>query len=245
MLFSLELFMGIIEASTTSTVNGIISKEYLAYLDNKEFPCIAAKAALAKEQVSSMVAEHMACPSDDENILRFIYSFIDDYRSSTELFHTAAVIFKKPGFLTEEIFEQMLWQRLQGLADLDAKMHAYDKRVNADPTSPGFSFSLKEEAFYIVGLHPSSSRIARQFKYPTLVFNPHAQFEQLRETTKYDKIKGAVRKRDIIYSGSVNPMLVDFGETSEASQYTGRYHDESWECPLKLNHAGNKHHSTT
>ncbi len=234
-----------INANSTLTDNSTITQEYLAYIDNKEFPCIAAKAALAKQQISCMVAEHMACPNDDENILKFIYSFIEDYRSSSEFYHTAAVIFKKPGFLTEEMFESMLWQRLQGLADLDAKEHGYDERVSADPTSANFSFSLKEEAFYIIGLHPSSSRMARQFNYPTLVFNPHAQFEQLREKTKYDKMKVVVRKRDIIYSGSINPMLVDFGETSEASQYTGRNHDKSWKCPLKINHAAIKHNSTT
>ncbi|MBA3674464.1 MAG: YqcI/YcgG family protein, partial [Chitinophagaceae bacterium] len=98
--------------------------------------------------------------------------------------------------------------------------------------------------FYIIGLHTASSRQARQFKYPTLVFNPHAQFEQLKETAKYDMMKNAVRKRDIAFSGSVNPMLQDFGESSEAYQYSGRKYDESWQCPLKITHAETKHNSS-
>ena len=112
----------------------------------------------------------------------------------------------------------MLWQRLQALSDLDAQRHDYDKRVSADPFSPEFSFSIKGEAFYLIGLHTNSSRQARSFKYPTIVFNPHAQFEKLRETTKYANLKGVVRKRDITYSGSINPMLDDFGEASEVYQ---------------------------
>jgi FPC/CPF motif-containing protein YcgG len=136
----------------------------------------------------------------------------------------------------EEMFDGLLWQRLQALQMLDAQHYNYDKRVDADPSSAKFSFSIKEEAFYIVGLHPASSRLARQFSYPTLVFNPHNQFEHLKETTKYDMMKNAVRKRDVALSGSVNPMLQDFGETSEVFQYSGRKYDESWQCPLKIMH---------
>jgi len=222
----------------------VIIEEYRSYLDFKNFPCIAAKAALAKQQVKCMVSGHMACPNDDSTILQFLYSFIDAYRRSTAFYHSAAIIFKSPGFITEEMFEQMLWQRLQALADLDAKEYNHDKRVSPDPSSAQFSFSLKEEALYIIGLHPASSRTARQFKYPTLVFNPHAQFEQLRERKKYPQMKAAIRKRDVIYSGSVNPMLEDFGKSSEVFQYSGRQYDETWQCPLKINHAPIKHNTT-
>jgi FPC/CPF motif-containing protein YcgG len=237
--------MTIADVNSTTIKSGEIIEEYLAYVDSKSFPCIAAKAALAKQHVKCMVANHMACPNDDQNTLQFLYSFIDEYRSSSEFYHTAAIIFKEPGFVTEEMFEQMLWKRLQALADLDAKEYYYDKRVCADPSASNFSFSLKEEAFYIIGLHPSSSRKSRQFTYPTLVFNPHAQFEQLREKDKYDKMKMAVRKRDIIYSGSVNPMLEDFGEASEINQYSGRSYDETWQCPLKINHGAAERNTAT
>ena len=222
-----------------------IIEEYIAYLNNKEFPCIAAKAALAKQQIKYMVADHIACPKDDLAILQFLYDFVDDYRNSKEFFHSAAIIFKEPEFHNEEMFDRLLWQRLQALADLDAKNHCYDARVDADPSSAYFSFSLKEEAFFIIGLHPLSSRPTRQFKYPTLVFNPHAQFEKLRETNRYENMKIAVRKRDIAYSGSVNPMLKDFGEASEVYQYSGLKYDNQWKCPLKVKHAEIKHNSSS
>lgn len=221
-----------------------IIEKYKAYLERKEFACIAAKAALAKAQIKCLVADHLACPKDDDNILQFLYAFIDDYRASKEMYHSAAIIFKGPDVCNEPLFDAFMWQRLQALSNLDAVKYEYDKRVAADPSSGNFSFSLKEESFYIIGLHPGSSRLTRQFTYPTLVFNPHAQFEQLRETQKYDNIKGAVRKRDVAYSGSVNPMLEDFGEASEVYQYSGRKYDESWQCPLKINHAGVNHHTT-
>lgn len=213
-----------------------IEASYFDFLNTKAFPCIGAKTALARHQAICMVVGHMACPKDDPAILQFLYRFVDDYRQSDQLFHSAAIIFEEPVSLTENIFDELLWQRLQALSNMDAEKYSYDKRVDADPTSGNFSFSLKEEAFFIIGLHPGSSRASRQFNYPTLVFNPHQQFEKLKQTNKYESMKATVRKRDIAYSGSVNPMLNDFGESSEALQYSGRNYDKQWKCPLHINH---------
>jgi FPC/CPF motif-containing protein YcgG len=222
-----------------------IIETYFAFLNNKKFPCVGAKAAMAKQQVKCMVADHMGCPKDDRYILQFLYEFVDTYRLSDGIFYSAAIIFEEPGNLTEKIFDELLWQRLQALANLDAEKCLYDKRVDPDPSSANFSFSIKEEAFFIIGLHPASSRASRQFKYPTLVFNPHEQFEKLKITNKYELMKDATRKRDIAYSGSVNPMLDDFGNSSEAFQYSGRRYNEQWQCPLHINHTKDEHNTTS
>lgn len=215
--------------------NHELTEEYFSFLANKEYPCVAAKAALSKEHIRVFVADHMACPKDDMAIMQFMYSFVDEYRHTDSFFHTAAIIFKGPDVVDEGIFDQLLWQRLQSLANIGAKDYGYDKRVSSNPASKDFSFSIKEEAFYIIGLHPKSNRAARRFKYPALVFNPHAQFDLLRQTNRYEKMKNIVRQRDIVYSGSVNPMLKDFGQSSEVFQYSGRKYEPSWQCPLKIN----------
>lgn len=220
---------------STTTSAGFIIAQYEEFVSQKEFPCVAAKAALSKQQINCFVAPHMACPDSDLSILNFLYSFVDKYRESGEMYHSAAVIFEQPVALTEKLFDTFLWQRLQALYDIDSRQYGYDERVSSDPFSSSFSFSLKEEAFFVVGLHPASSRPTRQFQYPTLVFNPHLQFEQLRGTLKYGNLKSVIRKRDIKYSGSINPMLEDFGESSEVFQYSGLKYDNLWQCPLKIN----------
>ena len=225
-------------------IDQTIIGEYLAYLNNKEFPCVAARAAFARQHIKCMVAGNMACPRDDRSILKFLYDFVDAYRTSNEHFHSAAVIFQGPQLQGEEMFDSLLWQRLRSLSALDRENYNHDKRVDADPNSSHFSFSLKEEAFFIVGLHPASSRKARQFKYPTLAFNPHAEFEKLRRANRYEKLKDVVRKRDVVYSGSVNPMLKDFGEASEVYQYSGIQYDKKWQCPLTIDDAGIKDNPT-
>jgi FPC/CPF motif-containing protein YcgG len=223
----------------------LIIEEYFSFLNTRAFPCIGAKSAITKQQLKCIVVDHIACPKDDRAILQFLYGFIDEYRDSGTLFHSATVIFEQPVIPNEEMFDALLWKRLQALADLDAKDHAYDHRVSKEPDSPFFSFSLKEEALFIVGLHPASSRASRQFKYPALVFNPHAQFEKLKETDRYERMKNIIRKRDREYSGSVNPMLEDFGDASEVHQYSGRNYDTNWKCPFKPNHGTAKHNPAT
>ncbi len=213
-----------------------IEQEYISFISNKAFPCIAAHAAASRQHIKCFIAEHMACAFEDENILQFLYEFVDSYRNSDKLFHSAAIIFKNPVITGEDIFEPLLWQRLQALSDMDSLQYRYDKRVDADPASLTFSFSLKEEAFFIIGMHSASSRASRQFKYPTIIFNVHAEFEKLREMDKYDSMKDIVRKRDEIYSGSVNPMLDDFGRSSEALQYSGKQYNAGWQCPLIIRH---------
>ena len=216
--------------------NDELINEFKSYIGNKGFACVAAKAALAKQQLHAMVVEHIACPVSDKSILDYLYAFVDEYRNSEDLYHSAAIIFKQPQQTSEAMFEELLWQRLQSLSDMDAQLYEYDKRVQCDPSSPDFSFSLKEEAFFIIGLHPNSSRQARQFQYPAIVFNPHKQFQQLKQTGKYRHLQHAVRKRDVALSGTINPMLQDFGAQSEVYQYSGRVYNSSWECPLKIKH---------
>ena len=213
--------------------NKNIIEDFYSFIENDSFPCVGAKAALARNNIRVMVAEHFDRCAEDKEILSFAYNFIREYRKASNGFHSLVIIFKEPVNMDETLFEEILWRRLQSLRYLDATHFAYDKRVSPDPSSPSFSFSLMEEAFFIIALHPFSSRMARRFSYPTLVFNPHSQFEKLKRTGSYERIKKINRARDIKLSGSINPMLKDFGEASEAFQYSGRQHNAEWKCPLK------------
>ncbi|HEX8417054.1 MAG TPA: YqcI/YcgG family protein, partial [Methylobacterium sp.] len=76
-------------------------------------------------------------------------------------------------------------------------------------------------------------RPARRFSSPALVFNLHAQFEQLREAGRYEKLRASILQRDEALAGSHNPMLARHGEVSEARQYSGRVVDPTWRCPFQ------------
>lgn len=218
---------------------GVVEESYHDFINQKDFPCIAAKAAISKNQVRIFVCDHIACPKDDYAITKFIHDFVEEYQKDRKLYSSAVVIFKEPHSCSEEEFDALMWQRLQSISDIDAMQYPWNQKISRDPESPQFSFCIKEEPLYIVGLHPGSHRESRHFQYPAIVFNPHDQFQKLRDANKYAAMKNAVRKRDEKFSGNVNPMLADFGEESEVYQYSGRVYDKDWECPFKSNHAKN------
>jgi FPC/CPF motif-containing protein YcgG len=64
------------------------------------------------------------------------------------------------------------------------------------------------------------------------VFNPRAQFERLRAEGTFERLRTVVRERDLEVQGSLNPNLADFGEQSEARQYSGRATEPQWRCPF-------------
>ena len=46
-------------------------QQFKNFLQQPQFPCVAAKAAQARQNVNCMMADHLACTKDDEKILKF------------------------------------------------------------------------------------------------------------------------------------------------------------------------------
>ncbi|MBA3812787.1 MAG: YqcI/YcgG family protein [Caulobacteraceae bacterium] len=202
------------------------------------FPCVGAKAAVAREQMQILVARDITSAWDDLRIHGALCDFVRAYRAAPRLYQSFVVIFEGPAVLTEAEFEHHLWARLQSLADKDAwRGYDYDREVSADPASPHFSLSFGEEGFFAVGLHPLASRPARRFRAPAVVFNLHAQFDELRAGGLYEKLRASILERDLALSGSSNPMVARHGEVSEARQYSGRRVEDDWRCPLRADAA--------
>lgn len=137
---------------------------------------------------------------------------------------------------SEKAFESRLWRTLQHLCDFDDT--PWTPGVSNDPEDVDFSFSLGGTAFFVVGLHPHASRLARRAPWPVLTFNFHAQFEELKKTERFAHMRDTIRGRDIELQGSANPMVADHGHSSEAKQYSGRVVPDTWQAPLTVIHAG-------
>lgn len=204
-----------------------------AHVAERAFPCVGAKAALARGTLNVLACNRLDSAWDDLRIHDGLLNFAAAYRAEPGLFRSFAVVFDGPDGLDEPAFETALWQRVQSLSDKDVwRGQTYDARVSNDPVDSHFSLSFGGEAFFVVGLHPNASRPARRFARPTLVFNLHDQFETLRADGRYEPMREAIMVRDEAIAGSRNPMLARHGEASEARQYSGRAVDPSWQCPF-------------
>ncbi|WP_417322384.1 guanitoxin biosynthesis heme-dependent pre-guanitoxin N-hydroxylase GntA [Erythrobacter aureus] len=198
-----------------------------------EFPCVGAKSALARGNLKVVGAHRLDSNWDDLILHRELLEWARRYRADRQGLRSLALIFEGPDDLSESRFEQLMWERIQSMADKDAWLgQPYDHRVSSDPSDPHFSLSFGGEAFFVVGLHPNSSRPARRSQHPTLVFNLHDQFERLREEGRYQRMREAILERDKKLAGDINPMLAAHGEASEARQYSGRAVDSDWACPF-------------
>lgn len=201
---------------------------------NPRFSCVGAKAAIRRGQYRAGLYGTVGSREATAGLARDLFEFVEDLPSIGGGFTTFLASFRGPKATDEVDFERLLWAQLQGLYEQDRLHHGWDPSVSSDPEDPNFSFSFAGRAFFVVGLHTSSSRYARRFAWPTLVFNVHEQFERLREGGRFARVRAVIRAREIDLQGSLNPNLSDFGELPEARQYSGRPVGEGWRCPFQV-----------
>ena len=222
--------------------NTVITRKFRVFIERSVFPCLGAKAAL------NMGAYELQCYAEfgdntaSVHLASDLHRFINSPLRRRSDFATFGAIFSRPVEMTELEFEQRLWRTLQQLNRIDAEKFDWDPTVGRKPECAKFAFSFGGHAFYIVGMHQGSSRLARQFPLPALVFNAHEQFRKLRTEGKWERMRASIRKRDTALQGEWNPMLDDFGERSEARQYSGRAVEESWSPSFRAAQLGHADH---
>lgn len=223
-----------------SALTGLVHDSLLALALSEHFSCVGAKAALRRGAYRFGLYPHLGSPSATAGLARDLCSFVQEAPALGGEFSTYLATFEGPVITGEREFETLLWSTLQQLHDLDVPHHGWDESVSSDADDPRFSFSFAGHAFFIVGLHAASSRAARRFAWPALAFNPHRQFVRLRAHGLYERFQKVIRSAERALQGGTNPMLADFGERSEAAQYSGRKVDEGWRCPFHARHGQGK-----
>lgn len=224
-----------VHESTTITEPDLCER-FLAFLSGATYPCVGAKSALARGSIETHEFGTLGDSNNDQPILDGISRFVAMVEASaheSDIVNSYVAIFRGPVNMSEFRFESLMWSQLWRIHKLDVlagKKVADD--VSSDTDSPRFSLSMAGHPFFLIGLHPHASRLARRFSHPVMVFNSHRQFEKLKKDGRYAKMQAATRARDVKLQGSVNPNLADFGQASEARQYSGREVEDGWRCPF-------------
>ncbi len=221
-------------AVASSADESDLQSRFQAFIKDVQFPCVGAKSALVQDQLTLFQGGDIDRPSHDVELHTALHEFGDSLEPDSPLVQSFAALFEGPRNLSEAEFETALWNRLQCLHNLDVVSgESWNEQTSRDPDSAHFSMSVGGHAFFIIGLHPNASRPARRFDTPAMVFNSHAQFERLREDGRFDKMKKVIRERDAAIAGDVNPMIADYGDGSEARQYSGRQVGSDWQAPFE------------
>jgi FPC/CPF motif-containing protein YcgG len=207
-------------------------REFRQFVQDPLFPCLGAKSVVRLDTYTLRVYSALGSEADTARVARDLGMFSTAIQSDEKGFKAFVAVFPDSPPETEIEFENALWRQLQLLHNADDARMAWASEASSDVSDPHFSFSFGAEAYFVVGLHPASSRIARRFRWPALVFNPHAQFTRLRADGRFESLRSAIRARDTALQGDANPNLADFGDRSEARQYSGRKTEADWKCPF-------------
>ncbi len=203
-------------------------------IKSPDYPCVGAKAAMQRNAYRFGFYEEMGEIEAAKQCTVDLQHFAATSDEIDRDFATFIAIFADPCGVGEQQFSEQLWRHLWLMARVDQKSYQWDAQYSSDPNSSEFAMSIGGRAFYIIGLHPGASRMARQFPHCTLVFNAHSQFKQLKSKGAYNTIRDKIRLRDEALQGYINPMVEDHGVRSEAQQYDGATHPEGWRPPFSI-----------
>lgn len=215
--------------------DGFVAR-FKAFVANPKFPCVGAKSAMNCDRMRFGLYDTLSGEEAARTLCEQLADFSGQYPKPGTDPVSYVAMFRDP-VANEDEFHRRLWTHLQAMHDIDSASHPWDDAVSADADDAQFSFSIASRAFFVVGLHPHASRLARRAPFPCLVFNFHDQFEALRASGRYEKMQTATRGRDIAVQGNINPVLARFGEASEAQQYSALASAARGACPFHARQA--------
>jgi FPC/CPF motif-containing protein YcgG len=216
-----------------------VSDEIASLIMEKNYPCTAAIQALFRKDYRIGLYGKLGEGERSKALGTDLLIFLEEQtRTGSEYLSFMAVFPNKDessaceGF-SEVEFEERLWRELSLLTNLpEFQNFKWDPEFSANPTDQNFCFSWGGKAFFVVGLHPKSSRRSRKFSQPMLIFNVYEQFRELARQRKYEGMVQTNRRRDVAYQGSVNPTVEKYGDNWEAIQFSGRENGAEWKCPF-------------
>ena len=217
-----------------------IQTEFEQMIKDADYPCICAKTAIYANQHKFVVTDSN---NYDEMSLQFIQFMIEQQTQwkksqNATIFTTFIVCFADIKHADIYEFETFLFNILEYLHNFEARykltrINMSKPLIDKDSKLHSLSFNFFERSFFVAGLSPHSQRKARNFKYPTLVFNALNQFDLMYN--EYDTIKKIICKRESNFDGNHNPMIDLMPYFGEAIAFSGRQildSTQTWICPL-------------
>lgn len=206
--------------------------EVKSLLAQRGYPCVAAVQSLHRNDFWLRTYTQFGKVHQRDSLREDLLQYLKKYKETRSQYFTFWTVFHDNDSYSEEEFEQFLWSELSALTSENSKETDQDPRFSLNPDSKNFCFSLGGSALFVVGLHSQSSRLARRFPWPSLVFNVYEQFDQLASQKKYIPMVETIRRRDIEFQGDVNPMALLHNDNWESIQFSGKKNSEDWKCPF-------------
>jgi FPC/CPF motif-containing protein YcgG len=211
-----------------------INAEIRSFILQENYPCVAAIQSVVRNDYVIGTYGQFGIGTHWHKLRTDLLNFLELQSSTQSRYMSFWAVFtastKTPD--NELDFENKFWRELSLLSSEEERAVDWGNINSSDPNDPSFCVSLNGVKLFVVGLHPASSRFARRFSHPAMVFNAFSQFEVFEEEGTYAAMVKIIRHNDVKFQGSINPMVLAHGDAWESIQYSGRENPESWKCPF-------------
>ena len=212
-----------------------IKEEIHSFAMQKNYPCVAAIESTLQGAYSVGTYGKFGEGTHWRFFRADLLRYLEEQRMSSSPFYSFWAVFDEHSIVEDETdFEEKLWKELSMLTSVEDRNSDWIDESASTPENRSFCISLAGEKMFVVGMHPTSSRLARRFSRPALVFNAFSQFERLEKNGGYDRMVTTNRRRELDFQGSLNPMVTDHGDDWEAIQFSGRVNTNTWKCPFRF-----------
>jgi FPC/CPF motif-containing protein YcgG len=205
----------------------------------KPFPCIPATIGFSKKQLRYGFADDPREPASIEQVAKMLKEFT--HHSRTFGNYTSLIVFyKTPKDLRDsykvEQFEQMFWQHLTNLSELDEV--EWPRNIPKDPHNPIWEFCFHGEQYFMYCATPAHvNRQSRHFDCFMLAITPRWVLQEFSKKESFvRRIRSQVRKRLERYDSTpIHQDLNSYGadDNFEWKQYFLRDEDTTIsECPF-------------
>ncbi|MGE3973574.1 MAG: guanitoxin biosynthesis heme-dependent pre-guanitoxin N-hydroxylase GntA [Bdellovibrionales bacterium] len=211
-----------------------ISQDIQNFVGQKNYPCVAAIQSTFRKDFRVGVYRDFGFGSSWSALRNDLQYFLREQQRSGSAYLTFWAVYLDTHEATEKDFENALWNELSSLTSEEDREADWSDKTRVDPKNKSFHFCLDGTSFFVVGLHPNSSRKACRFPHHALVFNVFSQFESLKASGSFDPLVQKIRERDLVFDGSVNPVAAQHAEVWESIQFSGKNNPSDWQCPFQF-----------
>jgi uncharacterized protein len=219
-----------------------ICDEIRSLILQENYPCVAAIQSVIRNDYLIAIYKQFGNGAQWKQLRADLLHYVGLQRETQSRYLSFWAVFTSATKIpdNEVDFEKHLWRELSLLSSEEERSADWDRNDSSNPNDGSFCLSLNGSKLFVVGLHPQSSRKARRFPYPAMVFNTLSQFEQFEDDGTYQAMVNIIRHRDLKFQGSINPMVLAHGDVWESIQYSGRENPSSWKCPFQFIKQQNK-----
>ncbi len=130
------------------------------FIIENDHPCVMAKTIFSSKKYMLRSYSNFGSYLSARKILNDIRYYLNALEVMGDGYYSFIAVFDDDIKLNELQYEVLLWEQLKKNHTIDDSN--WDSEVSSDPKDHAFSFSILGQAFYIVGMHPNSSRVYQQ-----------------------------------------------------------------------------------